>query len=317
MTVLACDLGGTRTKIGVVRDGHVLAHTVRPARTRQGLARQLPVLKSTWHELLARTGLHPWDCRGIGMAFPSLMDPTTGRILGDFGKYADATRLDLHHWARTELNLPLAIENDARMALVGEWLAGAGRGCSNLGMITLGTGVGTAILMEGRLLRGPHGQAGVLGGHLTVRYGGRLCVCGNAGCAEAEASTAFLGALAASMPSFERSPLSQAATLHYALVFKLAAEGDACARALQEHSLHVWGAAAVNLIHAYDLERLVVGGGIMASADLVLPALRAYVGRHAHTPWGEVEIVAGELGDQAALLSAEWLVGEVLCRNDL
>jgi hypothetical protein len=86
------------------------------------------VLKSAWLELLADTRLRTVDCAGISMAFPSLMEPGTGRILGDFGKYADAPGLDLRHWAWTELNLPLAIENDARMALMGERLAGAGPG---------------------------------------------------------------------------------------------------------------------------------------------------------------------------------------------
>jgi glucokinase len=157
MIVLAGDLGGTRNKLGVVSARRVLAHTVRPARAKQGLARQLPVLKSAWLELLADTGLRTVDCAGISMAFPSLMEPGTGRILGHFGKYADAPGLDLRHWAWTELNLPLAIENDARMALMGERLAGAGRGCDNLGILTLGTGLGTAVLIHGRLLRGPHG----------------------------------------------------------------------------------------------------------------------------------------------------------------
>jgi glucokinase len=313
--VLACDFGGTRIKIGVVSNGRVLAKTVRAARSKQGLAPQLPVLRATWLELLARSGLKPRDCAGIGVAFPSLVNNASGRVLAEYGKYRDAPELDLRRWAASEFDLPLAIENDARMALIGEWQAGAGRGCDNLVMMTLGTGLGTAVLMEGTLLQGRHGQAGVLGGHLTVRYGGQPCSCGNLGCAEAEASTAFLGGLASRTPGFESSPLSHAATLNYAVVFKLAAAGDPSALALREHSLRVWGALAVNLIHAYDPDRLIVGGGIMAGADVVLPALRNHVERYAHTPWGKVEVVAGQLGDRSALLAAEWLVGEYLAKG--
>jgi glucokinase len=310
MTILACDLGGTRMKIGIVRDGAVLAQTVEPAKSKQGLAPRLPVLKAAWLRLLDGLGLRPGDCAGVSVAFASLVDGTTGRVLAEYGKFSDAPGLDLRAWARQELGLPLAIENDARMALIGEWRAGAGRGQDNLVMMTLGTGLGTAAIIEGRVLRGKHGQAGVLGGHLTVRYGGGLCHCGNAGCAEAEASTAFLSELAARSAGFERSPMRDAATLNYGLVFKEAAHGDPCAQALRDHSLLVWSSLAVNLIHAYDPELLIVGGGIMASADVILPALREHVRRHAHTPWGKVRVVVSELGDQAALVAGEWLLGE-------
>lgn len=310
MNVLACDLGGTRMKIGVVRDGRVLAQTIAPAHSHLGLAPQLPVLKAAWLRLLGDLELELADCAGAAVAFPSLVDTVTGRILAEYGKYADAMSLDLRAWARAELGLPLAIENDARMALIGEWRAGAGRGCDNFVMMTLGTGLGTCAIIEGRVLRGRHGQAGVLGGHLTVRYGGRPCSCGNVGCAEAEASTAFLRQQAEISPGWERSPLRTYPTLDYTQVFQRAAAGDACAIALRDHSLHVWGALAVNLIHAYDPEMIILGGGIMASADAILPGVSDYVNRHAHTPWGQVRVVPSALGDQAGLVAGEWLLRE-------
>ena len=310
MTILAGDLGGTRLKLGVVRDGKVLAQATEPAHSKQGLAPRLPVIRAAWRRLLAELKLTPRDCTGISVAFPSLIDTRTGRVLAEYGKFADAMELDLRAWARGEFDLPLAIENDARMALIGEWRAGAGRGCDNLVMITLGTGLGTAAIIEGRVLRGPHGQAGVLGGHTTVRYGGRACTCGNVGCAEAEASTAFLCDMVAGSREFDRSPMRNAATLNYGLVFKHAAAGDPCAVALRDHSLLVWSSLAVNLIHAYDPERVIIGGGIMASAEVVLPAIREFVARHAHTPWGQVRVVASELGDAAALVAGEWLLRE-------
>ncbi|HXP62601.1 MAG TPA: ROK family protein [Dongiaceae bacterium] len=312
MMALACDLGGTRMKIGVVRDGRVLAQTIRPSESKQGLALQLPVLKAAWLGLLAELRLSLRHCDGISVSFPSLVDTATGRVLTEYGKFADAPALDLRAWANDELGLVLAIENDARMALVGEWRAGAGRGVDNLAMITLGTGLGTAAVMEGRLLRGQHGQAGVLGGHSTVRYGGRTCSCGNIGCAEAEASTAFLADLARGTAEFAGSSMRDAATLDYELIFKHAAAGDACAAGLRDHSLRVWSALAVNLVHAYDPELLILGGGIMAAAEVVLPAIREYVARHAHTPWGKVRVAPSELGDQAALVAAEWLLEEQL-----
>lgn len=310
MTILACDLGGTRMKLGVVRDGEVLARTTEPSHSQLGLAPQLPVLKSAWRQLLGPFGLTPRDCAGLSVAFPSLVDSRTGRVLAQYGKFADAVGLDLRDWAQREFGLPLAIENDARMALIGEWRLGAGRGLNNLAMMTLGTGLGTCAVIEGRVLRGTHGQAGVLGGHLTVRYGGHQCSCGNIGCAEAEASTAFLDQMAASQPEWGTSSLRQSSALNYAEVFKHAGAGDTCAMRLRDHSLQVWSTLAVNLIHAYDPERVILGGGIMAGADVILPWVREHVRKHAHTPWGQVEVVPSELGDEAALVAGEWLLQE-------
>jgi glucokinase len=297
-------------KIGVVRDGRVLSQTSVPAKSKSGLRPRLPVLKSTWLRLLGDLSLDAGNCAGISVGFPSLVDVSTGRILAHYGKYKDALDFDFREWAAKEFGLPLAIENDARLALAGEWKYGAGRGSDNVVMITLGTGLGTSAVIKGRVLRGCHGQAGVLGGHLTVRYGGRYCTCGNAGCAEAEASTAFLGYLAAGMNEYDASPLSNLATLNYAAVFKQAAAGDPCAEQLRDHSLQVWAALAVNLIHAYDPEILILGGGIMGSAGTILPTIRQYVLRNAHTPWGKVSVVAGELGEAAALMAGEWLLSE-------
>ena len=310
MIVLACDLGGTRMKVGVVRDGQVLARTGIPANSKAGLVPGLPALAAAWRQLLVELQLAPRDCAGISVSFPSIVDAASGRVLAEYGKYADAMDFSLRDWARQEFNLPLAIENDARLALIGEWKFGAGRGSDDVVMITLGTGIGTSAVIQGRVLRGQHGQAGVLGGHSTVRYGGRKCSCGNVGCVEAEASTAFLAELARSDSGFAASRLAAEPTLDFAAVFRHAAAGDACAIKLRDHSLRVWGTLVVNLIHAYDPEVVVIGGGIMASADIILPATKEYVRRHAHTPWGLVRIVAGQLGDNAALVPGEWLLQE-------
>lgn len=312
MTALACDLGGRRIKLGVVRGGQVLAADVLPAHADQPLPDRLEAVAAALERLCAQVGLGMRDCAGIGISYPSIIDTARARILDHFGKFGDASDLDLRGWARRAFGLPLAIDNDARMALIGEWRWGAGRGCDNVVMITLGTGLGVSAVIEGRVLRGAHGQAGILGGHITLRYGGRPCVCGNIGCAEAEASTSVLARLAESRPGFATSRLAGEPTLDYAAIFRLAAQGDACSRSLMEHSLEVWSALAVSLIHAYDPERLILGGGVMGGAEVILPPVRDYVARHAHTPWGKVRVVASELGDQAALLACEWLVEEMV-----
>jgi glucokinase len=308
MIILAGDLGGTRMKIGVVRDEEMLAQTIEPVDSKLGLARQLPRLKASWLRLLGQLELTTRDCAGVSIAFPSAIDTAAGRVLANYGKYPDAMGLDLRAWAQRELDLPLAIENDARMALIGEWRAGAGRGCNDLVMMTLGTGLGVSAIVEGRVLRGKHGQAGVLGGHMTVRHGGRACTCGNIGCAEAEASTTYLAEMTKARPDFAESALAREPVLDYTAVFKHAANGDGCAIALRDHSILIWSTLVVNLIHAYDPEKVILGGGIMASADVILPAIRQHITRYADTPWGRVQVAASELSNDAGLVAGEWLI---------
>ncbi|MDR1304352.1 MAG: ROK family protein [Verrucomicrobiales bacterium] len=299
---LTVDMGGTRVKLGLARGGVLLWRETLEARSERGLAQLLERLAP-----LVRAQARGAELAGLGVAFPSLIEPRTGRVLAAYGKYADAPGIDLPAWARREFGLPLAVDNDARCALLGEWRYGAARGRHDAVLVTLGTGIGVATLLDGQLLRGRHGPAGNFGGHLTVNLHGQRCTCGNIGCAEAEASTAALPRLFAATPGREHSALTMAPRLDYAAVFAAAADGDAAALALRAHSLRVWSALTVNLIHAYAPELVLLGGGIMRSAAVILPYVRDYVARHAHTPWGEVTVSGTALGDDAALLGCEVL----------
>jgi glucokinase len=174
--------------------------------------------------------------------------------------------------------------------------------------MTLGTGVGTSAVVDGVPLRGQHGQAGCLGGHVTVNIDGRACVCGNVGCAESEASTWALPAHAKGDPDFANSALSREPVLDYRAVFRHADAGDALASRLRDRAVNVWSATAVTLVHAYDPEVVVLGGGIMKSPGPIVPRMQKYLDEHAWVGWGKVKVVAGELDDAAALLGLEYLV---------
>ena len=163
MTVLACDMGGTRIKLGLVRDGKVICRDAIAAHSDQGLGPRLPVVAEHFKSMCDAQHVSLDSCEGISVSFPSLIDVERARILAAYGKYEDGPEIDLRAWAHQSLGLKLAIENDARMAMIGEWQHGAGRGCDNLVMVTLGTGLGTSALIEGHVLRGRHGQAGCLG----------------------------------------------------------------------------------------------------------------------------------------------------------
>jgi len=308
VTVLVADIGGTRIKLALMRDQSVLTQRTLRAHSNQGLAPQLPRIAKAFDSMRQEAGIARGDCAALAVGFPSLIDPKTDRVVTSYGKYQDAPRIDLAQWARETLGLPAWIENDARLALLGEWQSGAGRGCDDLVMVTLGTGLGTAALTEGQLVRGKHGQAGVLGGHLTVRQGGRLCVCGNRGCAEAEASTSVLKAIATELSDYSVSALRFADVIDYAVVFRLARAGDPCAVTLRTRAIEIWSSLIVNLIHAHDPERVIVSGGIMAGAIDFFAELQRCALSCVHTPWGQVSIVPGRLGDAAALFGGEYLI---------
>jgi glucokinase len=179
-------------------------------------------------------------------------------------------------------------------------------------MITLGTGIGGAAMIEGKLLRGKHAQAGCLGGHLPAKVGGRSCTCGAIGCLEAEASGWSLPFLANEWTGFSASKLAGQDNIDFKLLFELAAAGDRVAVEVLDYCLKVWATGAVGLIHAYDPERIVIGGGVMRSAAVILPYIQAYVKQHAWTPWGKVEVVTAQLGNDAGLFGAiPLLTGDV------
>ena len=172
--------------------------------------------------------------------------------------------------------------------------------------------IGGAALMDGSLVRGKHAQAGCLGGHLPAVFNGRLCACGNIGCAEAEAGGWAIPAIAREWPGFEQSALAGSATLGFREIFSAAEAGDAVAIALRDRCINVWSSNAVANIHAYDPEVVVVGGGVMQSAAVIIPRMQEYVNCHAWSGWGKPEVRAAALGNDAGLLGAVPLLREVI-----
>jgi len=296
MKILAVDLGGTHAACALVDETQILARETVDLPGSASLRAALDAIEGPLSRIHAA---HHADA--IGFGFCGLVDSRNTRIRSTNGKYTDAVSLDLSAWSRQTFGLPLRLENDARLALLGECHAGAAQGETDVVMFTLGTGIGGVAMINGRLLRGKHEQAGVLGGHIPVTLTGRRCTCGGLGCAESEASGWSLPLVAGEWPGFETSALASR-RIDFENLFSCAAAGDPVARELVDHCLKVWGAAAVAAIHSFDPEILVYGGGVMKSADAILPFLQEYVRQNAWTPWGTVGVRAAQLGNDAALL---------------
>lgn len=311
MKALAVDVGGSHIACAAVEDQRLLQVRSVEADSQGRLSFVLPTLAETLSELEKQ---HGGNFAGIGFGFCGLVDGRLGRVVSTNAKYSDATSIDLVRWAREDLGLPLVLENDARLALLGERHSGAAQGSDDVVMMTLGTGIGTAALMGGRLVRGKHFQAGCLGGHFTISVGGRLCSCGARGCFEAEASTYALPDVCRRWPGFATSSLAAEPKLDFATLFYWADRGDRVSEEIRVRSIGIWAACAFSLVHAYDPELLIVGGAVMKSSYPILAAIQEHLDSYAWTPWGKVRLGAAALGSNAALLGAVPLLQE---RNEV
>jgi glucokinase len=304
MISVAVDLGGSRIKLGLVAGNELLFIKILPAAPDRGLANALTMVGG---EIQALDEIHvsTAEVSGIGISFPGLVDSRANRILSaPAGKYFDAPGIDIAAWGRDSFSLPVVVENDANMAMLGEWKYGAGKDCNNLVMVTLGTGIGTSVIIDGVPLRGAHFQAGCLGGHFTLEADGRSCICGNIGCIEMSASTSVLSDMIRSEAGTVISYLHKEKHPDYQTVFAYAAAGDELAGRILLRSIKTWGIVLVNLIHAYDPEKII--GGIMNADADIISRLQEYADRHAWTPWGKVTIVKAQRPDAAALFGVQY-----------
>jgi glucokinase len=304
MKAIGIDLGGSHAGIAVVEERVVLASEHIALHSEDGLGAALPKIGAAIRGLLAKLKMDTSECAGVALGFCGMVDAECTKVISTNGKYEDATQLDLAGWFGAEFGLRLAAENDARLALLGEWYAGAARDYEDVVMITLGTGIGGAVLIGGKPFRSKQPQAGCLGGHISARFGGPQCSCGAYGCMEAEASGWSLPSVVQGWPGVAESKLSGAAPVNFRAVFELADAGDRVAKEVRDHCLKVWAAGTVGLIHAYGPECVVFGGGVMERAEVVLPFVREYVKKHVWQPVGSTQIVAAALGKDAALYGA-------------
>ncbi|MDH4340587.1 MAG: ROK family protein [Thermoleophilia bacterium] len=286
--VIGLDVGGTKILSGLVdRDGNVVAeHEVHSPGQSEGDV--LAALDAAVEDFL--------DDRvaAIGYGIPANLERGTARILR--ATNLPLENVDLVSRSKDRFGLPVGVENDGSVAALAEWKRGAGRGVSNLVMLTLGTGVGGGIVLDGRLFRG---WAEL--GHMVVQEGGPVCACGGRGHLEVLAS-GHAGDRAA------RDLYGPDADAH-GLIDK-ARTGDARARAALARIGESLGAAVGSLVNVFDPEIVVIGGGFGAAAgELLLEPARAAARREAMPPADEtLRVVAAELGAEAGLVGAA-LVG--------
>ena len=239
---------------------------------------------------LGAAALGRWPIATVGIGVPGLYDPVagTGRSLVNMpGGWAG---VPIGAPVAAALGVPVALINDARAFGLAELRLGAGRGASSLAGLTLGTGVGGVIAVDGRIVLGRDGAAGELG-HQTIDPGGPACNCGNRGCLEA----------------FARADrIAEACGTHTAeAAFAAARAGDPAALAGLDRVGRSLGIGIANIVAILSPDRVVIGGGIAAAWDLLVDGVRAEIRQRLRTPArDEVEIVTAQLGTWAGAIGA-------------
>ncbi len=239
---------------------------------------------------------------GVGVGLPGLVSPETGRVVIS-ADLPSAARGDLQAELREATGLPVVLDNDANAGALGEYTAGAGRGSRNMFYVTIGTGIGGALILGGRLWRGASGFAGEFG-HITIDAEGIECTCGNTGCLETVASAPNIvrrtheRLLRDSTSSLSRLGLSKDFTA--ADIAHEARNGDDFALLMIERTGRYIGTAVAAVINLLNIERIVLGGGVMDAGELILNPIIREARRRSFQPCFEAtQIVAASLGHDA------------------
>ncbi len=250
---------------------------------------------------------------GIGLGLPGLIDFTTGvvEILPNFPKMKGFPIIDE---LKKYFSYKLRYENDASAALLGEYRFGAGKGVDDLICFTLGTGIGGAVLIDGKLLRGPEGFAGELG-HITLDPDGPLCGCGNRGCLEASASASAIvrrakeiiseGKIKTSLSNY----LERGEELNASIVAQEANKGDLLAQKVYEEAGKWLGIAIGSLANIFNVHLFLVGGGIANAGDILFNPMKDEAFKRALPGIRDkIEIKKFKLGEDAGIIGASSLV---------
>lgn len=309
MYYIGIDVGGTNLKAGLVReDGQILAVERTPLafENPEQFARTLAQLGQS---VLQQAGVPASEVVSAGIGIPGAV--AGGDIL--YTCNIPLRDVPLSRLFRQHLDVPVLLENDANCAAVGEWLCGAGRGTQQFIVVTLGTGVGGGLILNGKLYSGS-GMVGEVG-HMVIQHGGAPCNCGRRGCWEAYASATGLirmtrEAMEAHPESLLHTVAAQSGCVEGRTAFDAAVQGDETALALCRDYVSYLAAGVTNLINILQPEAVAIGGGVAAAPDgLLLTPLRESVERECyprHT--GQIpRIVRAELGNDAGIIGAALL----------
>jgi glucokinase len=300
--MLGIDIGGTKVLVGrVSRNGHLLGDTLtRPSRACDA-AEVVEVIATAVGKVLAQGGA---EVVGIGLGCAGTIEHAQGIVVASPNlPLREAPLVDL---LQKRLDLPVTIENDANAAAVAEHRVGAAVGTHHVVMLTLGTGIGGALILDGKLYRGAHGGAGELG-HMVVEADGETCKCGRRGCWEQYASGTGLARV-----GFRTVGLFEQGAFSGEVVGALAKSHFAAATTALNEVGYWLGLGIANVVNIFDPEMVVVGGGLGELGELLLAPAREVIKGALSPGRDQVKVVSAALGANAGLIGAGLLAWEEL-----
>lgn len=309
---LGIDLGGTFIKGGVVDDlGRILVQDKIPTEAEKGSVGVAENIAALCHSLLKRLSLSPQDVVGIGIGVPGMIDSERGEVI--YSNNLGWEHFPISKAVEELTQIPVRIANDANVAALGESKFGCGKQYSTTCMLTLGTGVGGGIVLDGKLYEGNR-SAGAELGHSVIVAGGEPCTCGRRGCLEAYASaTALIRDTRRAMEAHPESEMWKAGGLddvdgRTAFLYM---DTDPTAREVIQNYVEKLGCGIVNLANEFRPEAVILGGGVCAEGERLLSPLREILKRElfAGSKGPEVVLLRAELGNSAGISGAAalWL----------
>jgi glucokinase len=313
--IVGVDLGGTKIFAGALSEDGKSSHGMRSIPTSaelgaEGVAdRIVGLIEGVILDTIAATNAKREDFIGIGVGAPGPLDRDKGIVI--VAPNLGWKNYPLRDRISGRLGLETTLDNDANCATLGEWWQGAARGGKNVVGMTIGTGIGGGIIVDGKLFHGSSDVAGEIG-HTTIDLNGRHCKCGNYGCLEAYASGPAIATrarevlvreeTASLLPSMVGGKLED---LTAETVYQAASQGDAVANEIVRDTARYLGVGIANLLNILNADVVVVAGGVTKAGDALFVPLRAEVRRRAFRPAVEgTRIVPGELPGTAGVIGA-------------
>ena len=306
--VVGIDLGGTNIVAGTIAaDGsEILGVVSQPTLSEQGPDAVVERIIRLARASMAEAGVK--EIAGVGIGSPGPLNTKTGIVL--MTPNLGWTNMPLRERVSQGLGLPATLDNDANCAIYGEWWRGAAQGVQHVVGLTIGTGIGGGIVLDGKIYHGASDVAGEIG-HMTIESNGRHCKCGNYGCLEAYASGPAIAVRASeginagaesALPQYVGGDLSK---LTAQIVYEAANDGDGFALDIVRETAKLLGAGVANILNIFNPEVVVICGGVTLAGDTLFKPLRSEVKQRAFKPaWEACRILPGTLPGTAGVYGA-------------
>ncbi len=308
--VLAIDLGGTKIITAIIsRKGEIIARHDYPTLAAEGTQSVIDRILSDIDRLLRESNLNLHQLCAISIAAAGIIDIKNG-IITEAPNLPGWRNMPLKSVVEDKCKIKTFLMNDADAAALGEHRFGAGKGLSNLILLTLGTGIGGGIILNGRLYLGSSGSAAEIG-HMVIEASGPKCNCGKNGCLEALVSgTAIAGEVIKRINEGSRSSLIEMVEgkieeITAANVYLAAINGDSLALDVIARAAYYLGIGVVNLVNIFNPEMIVIGGSVARMGDLLLEPVRRILKEKAFLLLSKsVKIAPAQLGNDAGIFGA-------------